>query len=157
MRFTERLGDAAGNHKEDRGRISVTPGDRPPPTISGILVRWLLAAPLIYFFVSVVKESFSLHSWKDWTYAIYGLGVYLFFAYFIRPEPGSYFGRLYYRHDLNEDSYDDPYTTADNLNNFLLVMKAFFFPGVIICEAITDPFRLLLRWMFPAWYRQKTK
>lgn len=155
MSFTERLGDAVGNRKEERGTISLNPGELPPPTITGILLRWLIAIPLLYLYSIIVKESFSLHTWKQWTYAIYGLGVYLFFAFFIRPHPGSYFGRQFYRYDRNEYSYDDPYTTADDLNNFLLVMKVFFFPGVIICEAVLDPFRLILRWMFPAWYGRK--
>ena len=156
MVWSEHVGDALGHHKEDRGTIKFQPGERPPPTVVGTLLRILVAVPLLYFYFTEVKEIFDLRTFKDWSYAFYGLGVYLFFAFFIRPKPGSYMGNVYYWVN-GEHYYGDPYTTTDDINNLLLWMMAFLLPGVIICEAIIDPFRLLLRLAFPAWYERERK
>lgn len=154
MSWTEDLGDI-GRDQGDRGTIEFTPGKRPPPTLKGSIVRIILAILLVRFYVWAIAEAFDPITYKDWAFYGWMLFVYGFFAYFVRPKPGSYLGGVFYHQ--GKCTTDDPYTKTDDINNLLLNIKIFFLPGVILSESIIEPFRLLLRVMFPVWYKDKKK
>ncbi len=147
MSLSEHLGDSVRD-QSDRGTVSVTVVDRPPPTLLGTVIRIILAIIFIALYFHALHEYYQVLNRTRLIYACWGLFVYTFFGFFIRPQPGSYMGLKESRHG----SHDDPWTNTDDINRLLAFLKVFFLPGMVIGEAFVDSFRLLLRFLFPAWY-----
>ncbi len=125
-----------------QGSLGVTPEPSPQRKPWTIVVGLIVSIILICLYFYAVKEYFSPSTLKEWMYAVYGLFVYLFFAFFVRPMPDmNNLGMV----NSRGQTVDNPFTGSDNVNRGLLTLSLILLPGLIVTQSLWDAIKLPFR------------
>lgn len=141
------------NQGNEKGTIDFTPGQRPPPTVQGTILRIVFATVFVGVTFALYYAKFEPQSFKDYMIYFSLLFFYCFFGFFVRPKPGSYLGHYYYDYrnrplihgERDGSYYDDPFTNEDNINRTLENLQLLLFPGLLVSEALVDTFKLVFK------------
>jgi hypothetical protein len=119
------------------GSVELGRSKRPPRSNGAILVRFIFTVMIVGGLYLLLFTKMYEPSLKNLAMTTSILLVYCIIAYLVRPEPDtSNIGWL-------GGVMDDPFRYSDDINRFLLFLKAFLLPGVFLAESIIDATRLI--------------